>query len=260
MPIQEYKSLKFYKFPNFNADLRHGIFSRKGGVSPKPWDSLNIGGTVGDEIERVFNNRNRIMDALDLKESSIYDCWQVHGNRVIKVDLPRDQANPYEKGDALITNNPDVTLLMRFADCTPIILHDPVCNVIGLVHSGWVGTIKKIIKYAIEDMKKYYDCLPENITAGIGPSIGPDHYEVGADVVKKVHGVFKENAKYLIKVTNGKYFFDLWEANKKLLIDCGVDNIEVSGICTACHVEDWYSHRAENGKTGRVGAVISLKG
>jgi polyphenol oxidase len=260
MPFQEYKRLKYYQFLNFDSELRHGIFSRRGGVSPYPWKSLNIGGTVGDDTERVLLNRKNIVSALNLSESSIYDCWQVHGTNVIKVDHPRDQASPYEKGDALLTNNADVTLIMRFADCTPILLYDPVKKVVGLVHSGWVGTVNQILKYVVNDMKKYYDSLPENIIAGIGPSIGPDHYEVGAEVVEKVQETFKGSSAEMIEFSNGKYHFDLWSANKYILETCGVRNIEVSGICTACHVDDWFSHRAENGKTGRFGAVISLKG
>jgi YfiH family protein len=259
MPFIESKNLKYFTFPGFGKELKYGIFTRHGGVSPTPWDSLNIGGTVGDDPERVFTNRKRMMDILLLSESSVYDCWQVHSNQVIKVDHPRKQGAPYEKGDALITNNPEVTLLMRFADCTPILLYDSDKKVIGMVHSGWVGTIKKVIQYTIRDMIKNYGCKPANITAGIGPSIGLDHYEVGIDVVDKVKEAFADQANNLIKHTNGKYFFDLWEANRQLLFDCGVTNVEISGICTACHTDDWYSHRAEKGKTGRFGAALSLK-
>ena len=260
MSFHKSKNLKYYQFSNFGKDIKHGIFSRRGGVSLYPYKSLNIGGTVGDDSGNVIRNQTLMLNSLDLDSSSIYDSWQVHGTRVIRVDKPRDSGSPYSKGDALLTNNHDVTLLMRFADCTPIMLYDPVKMVIGIVHSGWMGTVSKIVKLAVNDMKQFYACIPRNIIAGIGPSIGPDHYEIGKDVVKKVKETFGDKTKLLIDRSKGKYHFNLWEANRLLLEDCGIVNIEISGLCTACHLTDWFSHRAEHGKTGRFGGVIALKG
>ncbi|MFC2065336.1 peptidoglycan editing factor PgeF [Chloroflexota bacterium] len=260
MPFQRFNKYKYYKFSNFGNEIKHGIFSRKGGVSSHPYASLNIGSTVGDEIEKVKINQSLLLNVLDLEKSDVFDCWQVHGTQVIRVDHPREEGAPYRKGDALLTNNPNVALLMRFADCTPIFLYDPVKLVVGIVHSGWLGTVKKIVEFTVEDMIRFYGCIPGDIRAGIGPSIGPDHYEIGKNVFKKVKETFGGYAKSLVDSTNGKYFFNLWGANKLLLENCGIKNIEVSEICTACHLADWYSHRAEHGKTGRFGGVISLKG
>jgi YfiH family protein len=144
-------------------------------------------------------------------------------------------------------------------------LYDPVKKVIGLVHAGWKGTVQQISRRAITAMQEYYGSQPQDILAGIGPSIGPDHYQVGMEVIRGVHETFGEQATKLllpddnpIQETDHRLKFDLWSANRLLLEQAGVRSIEVCNICTACHVDDWYSHRAEAGKTGRFGVVIAL--
>ena len=109
-------------------------------------------------------------------------------------------------------------------------------------------------------MKSAYRCNPADVIAGIGPSIGPDHYEIGPDVIAHVRRAFGADAEALLSPnsSSGRLHFDLWAANRLTLEQAGVNQIEVSGICTACHPEDWFSHRAEKGKTGRFGALISL--
>ena len=108
-------------------------------------------------------------------------------------------------------------------------------------------------------MREHYGSKPENISAAIGPSIGVDHYEVGADVIAKVQESFGSDAERLIETRDGKTYLDLWSANFIQLQKSGVEKIEVAGLCTACHLDDWFSHRAEKGKTGRFGALIALQ-
>ncbi|HBG75069.1 MAG: hypothetical protein A2X25_04320 [Chloroflexi bacterium GWB2_49_20] len=259
MPFHYIEGLKFYSFSTFGKDVRHGIFTRLGGVSPKPWNYLNLGGTVGDDTKRVNRNRQLMFDSLKLDVQSLFDVWQVHGTSLVLVDEPRRLHEPIQKADIILTNQPSVTLMMRFADCTPILLHDPVQRVIGMVHAGWMGTVNGAAKIAIEAMVDRYGSKPEDIRAGIGPSIGPDHYEVGENVALEVLKTFGENSPVLKEQLNGKIYFDLWEGNRILLQKSGVQNIEVAGLCTACKLEDWYSHRAEKGKTGRFGALITLE-
>jgi len=153
-----------------------------------------------------------------------------------------------------------VTLFMRFADCVPILLHDPERSVVGVVHSGWPGTVKKILSTTISMMEESYGSLPENIRAAIGPSIAAHHYPVGQDVVDQVHEAFGEKASDLLPSQDDAVQFDLWRANRLLLEQAGVHQIENAGLCTACHLDDWYSHRGERGKTGRFGALIALNG
>jgi len=148
---------------------------------------------------------------------------------------------------------------MRFADCVPLLFHDPVKQVIGLAHAGWVGTMKGAGRAAVEALQSRYGCKPENILAAIGPSIGVDHYEVGADVIVKTRESFGADAERLIESRDGHTYLDLWAANYVQLQKAGVEHIEVAGLCTACHLEDWFSHRAEKGKTGRFGALMALQ-
>ena len=165
----------------------------------------------------------------------------------------------YRQADILLTDRPEVTLFMRFADCVPILVHDPRKNVIGVAHAGWLGTVRDVATATIRSMCKEYGSDPADIIACIGPSIGPDHYEVGADVILQVMQKFGDDAEQLLESHNGKIHFNLWKANQFLLHRAGVNQIEVAEVCTACNTNDWFSHRAEKGKTGRFGALISLQ-
>jgi len=259
MPFKFKDGLKFFSFSSFEGEVRHGIFTRLGGTSPEPWKSLNMGGTVGDEIRRVTQNRQLAFDALQLDSRSFYDVWQVHGTNVALAIDPRKQNEVHKKADIILTDRPHITLLMRFADCTPILLHDPTRKVLGLVHAGWMGTVKMAAKIAVQAMEEYYGSKPQDIRAAIGPSIGPDHYEVGKDVIAAVQKIFGVANNVLVEKNNGRIHFDLWEGNKVLLQSAGVREIEVAGLCTACDLDDWFSHRVEKGKTGRFGFLASLE-
>ena len=261
MPFTYVGELRYYHFDLFHLPgLVHAVFTRQGGASPIPWKSLNLGGLSGDRKENIIENRRRIFEAVGLQVESIYDAWQVHGTNVICTDRPRPLEVAHVKADAILTDNPQVTLFMRFADCVPIFLYDPVRRVVGIVHAGWQGTIHQISRVAVERMAFEYETNPADILAAIGPSIGPDHYEIGPDVAEKVRVTFIEGSYQLLSDRNGKIYFDLWKANQSILEKAGVKQIQVAGLCTACHTEDWYSHRAEHGKTGRFGALIALRG
>ncbi|MCS6906457.1 MAG: peptidoglycan editing factor PgeF [Anaerolineales bacterium] len=251
--------LHYYTFETLDRyGVCHAIFTRKGGVSPPPWASLNVGGTVGDDMERVRENRKRTFEALGLSSQRAYDVWQVHSAEVLCVDAPRAPDQIPQKADALLTNKRNVHLFMRFADCVPILLFDRARGVIGIVHAGWQGTINRIAEKAVYKMEKEYGSAAEDIWAGIGPSVGAHHYPVGEEIWESACSLIPEVVQQSFGVHQGKYWFDLWTANKLLLEGAGVGEVEVAGICTACNLEEWYSHRAEYGKTGRFGVVISL--
>ncbi|MRS03228.1 peptidoglycan editing factor PgeF, partial [bacterium] len=232
--------------------------TRKGGVSPHPWTTLNLGGTVGDDRANVVENRRRIYQVMNREVESIFDVWQVHSADVICTDTPRPLDALHSKGDAILTNNPEITLFMRFADCVPILLYDPVRRVIGVVHAGWQGTVKKVVQRSVIKMTQQYGSMTGDIYAGIGPSIGPDHYQIGDDVIQQVRAGFGRDAPKVLLQNNGSTHLDLWRANAILLEQAGVKHIEIANLCTACDTERWYSHRAEQGKTGRFGAIIAL--
>ena len=259
MPFHSKDLTRYYTFPSLDGQkIGHGVFTRHGGVSPQPWASLNQGGTVGDERVHVVENRRRLFSAMGLPVDSIYDAWQVHGTHVICAEAPRALDAPHEKADVILTNRQGISLFMRFADCVPVVLFDPVKRVIGLVHAGWKGTVMRAAGVAIERMAEQYGSHPEDVLACVGPSICVEHYEIGEDVQAAARAAFGDKADGLLIANGGGVHFDLWGANQLALKEAGVRQIEVAGICTACHREDWYSHRAEQGKTGRFGAIIAL--
>jgi YfiH family protein len=257
--VYQIGSIKYYRFPSFESlGLNHAVFTRRGGISPTPWKSLNFGASVGDDINRVKQNRENALAVLGINTKNIYDVYQVHSTEIVVTDKPLAPGESHRKADAIITDRPNITLMMRFADCVPILLFDPVKHVIGLTHSGWVGTVNKIAGKTVMKMVQYYGTNPADVLAAIGPSIGPDHYAVGGEVIDQVVTSYRGNTEQIIINKNGKSYFDLWKANQVVLREVGVDKIEVAEICTNCNLDDWYSHRGEDGMTGRFGIVIGL--
>ncbi len=251
--------LAYLTFPVYEElGLIHGVFARTGGVSLAPWASLNMSTTVGDSLENVRENRRRALIALGRDPASSHDTWLIHGTEVVIADAPRPVDVPPTKADILLTNCPEVTLLMRFADCTPILLYDPVRRVIGFAHAGWLGTIRKVAGVAVQAMQERYQSDPADICAVIGPAICVEHYPVGPEVVEQARAAFGDGADGFFQQGNGQAHFNLWEANRFVLEQAGVKRIEVSGVCTACDTQHWYSHRAEHGQTGRFGALMAL--
>ena len=256
--FQTTDGVRYLTFDAFPKNIAHAIFTRQGGLSPAPWDSLNVGGTVGDERGRVLENRYRAFRALGRDPRSMFDVWQVHSADVVITQAPH-LSQPLEfKADAILTDRLGVTLFMRFADCVPILLHDPQKGLIGIAHAGWQGTVKKIAKATVEAMQAAYGSNPADILAAVGPSIGPDHYEIDSDVIERVRATFDGDSDALLPSHDGHVYFDLWAANRLTLEQAGVGQVEVAGLCTACAPDDWYSHRAQKGKTGRFGALIAL--
>lgn len=256
MPFASNKGLRYFQFESL--DVRHAVFSRHGGVSPEPWNSLNVGGSVGDDIENVRENRLRSFDALNCKPESMFDVWLVHSADVVHAESPTPVGVDVQKADIVLTNKPELTLYMRFADCVPIMVYDPKKHVIGISHAGWMGTLNDVAGVTVNSMREKYGSNPSDIVACVGPSIGPDHYEVGDNVIQQAKQVFGKDADIVLRPHNSSIHFDLWKANQLLLQRAGVEQIEIAGVCTACHTDDWFSHRAEKGKTGRFGALISL--
>ena len=254
--LHEIHTYSFQSFPE--KGVRQAFYMRHGGVSPEPWASLNHGGSLGDERNNVIENRRRIFEVFGRPVESIFDVWQVHSADVVCTDAPRPLDKPHQKADAILTNNPEITLMMRFADCVPIMFFDLVRKVVGVAHAGWQGTIKKIGAEVVKIMEASYGSNAGDILAGIGPSIGPDHYEVGEDVWKKAKAQFPDRWDEILQRRNNKVYLDLWTANRITLEQVGIKHIEVAQICTACNTQDWYSHRGDHGITGRFGALIGL--
>lgn len=259
MPYLDESGLRVFQFSSFpSVGLVHGLFTRRGGVSRGVWATLNVGGNIGDEPEHVAENRRRVLDHLDRSADSTYDVWQAHTAEIVHAREPR-LGPPYPRADGLITDNPDVTLMLRFADCVPILLFDPERRAIGLVHAGWKGTVLQAARRAVEAMQRAFGSSPGDMVAGIGPAIGGHHYPVGPEVESAFRENFGDGASRFLEAKNGEVHLDLPGANSELLRRAGVPGVERSNICTACDLTDWFSHRGEEGRTGRFAAVMALR-
>jgi YfiH family protein len=252
-----YRSRAFDRDPN----LAHAIFTRRGGVSGEPFAGLNLGPSVGDDPQAVAENFRRACQHLAIKPEQTVACHLIHSAEVITV-TPANRQRVMGRADGLITADPDIFLAMRFGDCTPLIFFDPVRRAVGLTHAGWRGTMKNAAGATVTKMEQQLGCRPADIIAVIGPAIGPCCYEVGSDVMAAARQSFGE-ADSLFSRGNGRpdrAYFDMWTANYRQLRASGVGQIIPSGLCTACRTDLFYSHRAEQGRTGRFGVIIGLRG
>lgn len=248
--------LVFYSFPSFR-DLTCAFFTRLGGVSKPPFDSLNVGHTVGDDLMAVEENHRRIFEVIGISKGQVVTARQVHGLQVAVVN-EEHQGRVIPNTDGLLTSAPGVFLMLRFADCVPVVLYDPVRKAVGLLHAGWKGSIMGIALRAIKLMEEVFGSKPKDIAAGLGPSIGPCCYAVGDDVVTLAREFWPDPP--IIYTRQGKLHLDLWELNRRWLLRAGVIHVEVAGLCTSCRKDEFFSHRASGGLTGRFAAVVGLNG
>ena len=257
----------FYVFDNLyeQPSLSHLVSTRHGGVSTSPYDTLNLGFRTGDDLDRVSQNRERVSRLLNITPSSIVFPSQVHGGNATIVsgaDRGRgaytvDDAIP--ETDALITNAAGTCLAILVADCVPIVFFDPVQRVIAVAHAGWKGTVKKIAYVTVMTIRERFHSHPADILVGLGPSIGPECYEIGRNVVDAAtaNGISPNTFQFL---SAEKARFDLWSANRQQLLEAGIADahIETAGICTRCHHAEFFSARSAN-PTGRFTAAIMLQ-
>lgn len=245
----------------------HGITGRQGGVSKVPYDSLDMALHVGDDAEAVIENRRRFFAALGLDANRLVTPNQVHGDH-IEVVTEREAgrgAKAYDDSisetDALITNTPNLPLMLCYADCTPILFLDPVQRAIGIAHGGWKGTVARIAQKTAERMQQEFGTKPENLLAAIGPSIGPCCFEVGEEVADKFREAFPGHEAELIDESGQKPHVSLWQANRLQLLEAGLlpEHIELANYCTSCHHDQLFSYRADGGKTGRLAAILAIK-
>ncbi len=213
---------------------------------------------TGESSEKVKQNRVRLAAALGIQPEQLVFPRQTHTNCV--ADLDRVPENELNETDALVTNLPGICLCVQTADCVPVLLFDPVNRAIAAVHAGWRGTVKKIAGAAVVKMQSKYNSKPEDLLAAIGPSIGPEVYEVGDEVVNEVRKYLPFPEKTLQKNKSGKFHFNLWEANHQILLAAGLteNNIEISEECTFREEAKYFSARREGIETGRIVSGIML--
>jgi len=248
--------LSVFKFESFKKykDITHFITSKEG------WVSGNKPRFTGDRESDYTAYRKELAVSGDWDSTKFVFPRQTHSDHV-EVVYSANQAEILVDTDAVITNEPGLFVCVQTADCVPILLYDPVKKVVAAIHAGWKGTVSKIAQKAIRKMTEQYGCNPEDIVAGIGPSIHMHAYEVGPEVVEEVRASFS-NTGVLLKpsLNEGRAYFDLWEANKTVLIESGLseDNIEVMGLCSFEHADLFYSARRDGIDTGRMVSGIRL--
>lgn len=255
----DHNGVVFYRFTALESEpgLNHALFTRRGGVSRPPFATLNMGHTVGDDLEAVKINHQRALAALGWRREDVATCYQVHGTRVGVAGLA-DQGHVRPGTDALLTAEPGVVLMLRFADCVPVLFYERRRRVIGLAHAGWRGVAVGVIPATIATLVEAFDVRPADLWAGVGPAIGPCCYEVGPEVVEQISASLDGKAPF--RQGNGdRLYLDLWTAVQRQLEESGVGQVKVAELCTACHTDDWFSHRAEKGQTGRFGIAIGLE-
>jgi len=265
MQREERQGLLAYRFEALGEGVDAFVSTRLGGVSSAPYESLNLGLRVGDEAEKVVENRRLLFGAFGLSlERSVW-CRQIHADGVVVVgagDAGRgstEEESIVQDADALVTDTPDLALCVTLADCVPVVISDPERRVVGLAHAGWGGTVSRISSRTLAVMQERFGCDPAGVVAAIGPSIGPSGYEVGEDVIERARAGFGDRTSEILSpVAEGKAHFDLWSANRIDLEEAGVDGarIEVSGIAVDERLDEFYSHRHEGGQTGRYIAAV----
>ncbi len=247
-----------YRFDSLVTEgLTHAVFSRLGGVSVGPLAELNVGHSVGDDAAAVAENHARIYHHLGLSADLVTSAQQVHGNRVAVVNAI-DAGRVFPNTDALVTRTPALPLMLRFADCQPILFYDPTRHALGLAHAGWRGVALGIARRVVETMQGAFGTRPEVLKVGLGPAVGPCCYHVGQDVASAMSYALPDWRKVMRPQGEG-WVLDLPAANAQQLDAAGVQHIERADLCTACHTSEFFSHRAENGLTGRFAVVAYLE-
>jgi len=274
VPYRTTGDIRFYIHDSF---LRHvGVTNvtttRHTGVSPAPYDTLNLGAGTDDAPDNVKANRARLSLLTSHGADVLTMGAQVHGDTVAVVE-EADAGRRFEATDALVTDVAEVPLVILVADCVAVALYDPIKKAVGLAHAGWRGTVAGIAPKAVTAMMNAFGTDPADLVASISPSIGPCCYEVGAEVVDRFYAEQPLVADHVLTqadfasagsfdggVNEGRRMLNLWRANVLQLVSAGVfeANIDVAGVCTSCNTREFFSHRAENGRTGRAGALLML--
>lgn len=273
MELNIKNNLNYYTFLNIQQyNLTKHCFSTKlGGVSTGVYESMNLAFRK-DSRENVIKNYEIICSAIGVDYKNSVFASQTHEDKVYIVTLEDAGKGLIIESDiygydALITNQANIPLITFYADCVPVFMLDPIKKVIASAHSGWKGTLLEISAKTVKSMQENFNCNPKDIIIGIGPSIGKCCFQVGSEVVEKFNKDLDFAEKFMFKdvdknnkVIQDKYKIDLQGIIKTSLINAGVleKNIELSGICTMCNRDKFYSHRAMGAERGSMAGIISL--
>jgi polyphenol oxidase len=242
-----YRSSLLEAFP----EVVHGFFTRQGGRSPAPYDSLNLSFSVGDQPGQVAVNHSLVQQALRL--SGLASVTQMHGRQEAVVrEADPAPATALPAADILITLQPALGLLIKQADCQAVMLYDPRRRVIANIHCGWRGQVQNVLGEAVSRLRELFGTQPPDLYAAIGPSLGP--------CCAEFRNFRRELPPHLWTYQVRPSYFDLWQLSRDQLIAAGLQlpRIDLAGRCTRCHPEEFYSYRRQK-LTGRQGAVLALR-
>ena len=264
----ETDGVHYLSFPLLESSnlVCHGFSTRIGGVSQGNYSSMNFTFTRGDNPEHVMENYRRMAKVLGVDKERMVLSYQTHTVNIKKVTeedagkgIVKDR--DYQDIDGLITDVPGITLVTFYADCVPIYILDPIHKAIGLSHSGWRGTVRRMGRVTLNAMKEAYGTNPSDALCCIGPSICKECFEVGEEVILEFEQTFGKaywNDLFYRK-ENGKYQLNLWKANEIILREEGVTQIQVTDICTRCNPNYLFSHRIMGNERGNLAAFLCLK-
>jgi len=267
LTINNTKMLQFTRLSDY-CNISHFVSTRHGGISTGNYSSMNLGEYCGDSPEAVRYNRALLSDIFAIPSGHLFAPFQVHGDiiRILDNDFialsEKEQAKSLYGVDALITDIPEICIAITTADCVPLLLYSPEKEVIAAVHAGWRGTVQKITMKTVEKLVHEFGCDPKQICVGIGPSISQESFEVGEDVVDAFRLIGADLAKILKRnIETGKAHIDLWEENRLQLLSMGIssDRIEIAGLCTFVHSDDFFSARRLGIESGRMLSGIMIK-
>lgn len=248
-----------------HAGFRHGFSLRTGGVSAAPFASLNLARNVGDDAAAVSENHRRFAERVGFEGETLYELSQIHGAQVIRVelgDLPADLKRC--EGDALVTTEPALALGVRVADCVPLLLADPSSGSVAAVHAGWRGVVAGVIEAAIESLCEASGAVPARLLCAFGPHIGPQSFEVGADVAAQIAAaagderVIVTRSSSTSSSTGSSTYVDLGRAVTGQLVRAGLSIVNIDPVqgCTMSESERFFSYRRDGVRSGRHLAVI----
>lgn len=261
---KESGGVPYLSFPVFEAlgIVDHGFSTRLGGVSEGHCATMNLSTTRGDDPAAIAENTRRIAAAIGVSPEDMVYTHQTHTTNVVVVG-ENDRGRRFMDTDGMVTDTPGVCLVTFYADCAPLYFVDLVKKAVGLSHSGWRGTVRRMGKVTVERMREAFGSRPEDIYAAIGPSICQDCYEVSGDVIQEFSESFRREVlpELYYRKDNGKYQLNLWRANEEVLLEAGIQKsrITVTNLCTHCNPDILFSHRSTGNKRGNLSAFLALK-
>ncbi len=269
MDYKTVEKVPYLSFPILERTglVKQGFSTKLGGVSQGKYATMNFTFTRGDNRSHVMENYRRMGKALGVDMERMVLSYQTHTTNVRLVteeDAGKGivKERDYEDVDGLITNVPGITLVTFYADCVPLYFLDPIHQAIGLSHSGWRGTVKRMGEVTVKKMEEAFGTKAEDVIACIGPSICKECYEVGGEVAQEFMKGFDKKywSDILSEKKDGKYMLDLWRANEIVLLESGIkqENLQVTDICSHCNSDLLFSHRTTGNERGNLAAFLGI--